>query len=75
MNVEYHKWRSWSLGREMELKIYGHGGKAVPEAFPGEAVRWVLQAEQLGTGHAALVAMPGTPDENRILLSALKEAL
>jgi esterase/lipase superfamily enzyme len=27
MNVEYHKWYSPSLGRDMELKVYGHSGK------------------------------------------------
>lgn len=29
MNVEYHKWWSPNLGHDMELKVYGHGGKAV----------------------------------------------
>ncbi len=29
MNIEYHKWYSPSLGREMELKVYGHGGRPV----------------------------------------------
>ncbi len=27
--MEYHKWRSPVLGRDMELKVYGHGGKPV----------------------------------------------
>jgi bifunctional UDP-N-acetylglucosamine pyrophosphorylase/glucosamine-1-phosphate N-acetyltransferase len=48
--------------------VYGHGGDAVPTAFPGPAVRWVLQAEQLGTGHAVQQAMPNTPHENRVLI-------
>ncbi len=26
MNREYHKWYSPSLGRDMELLLYGHGG-------------------------------------------------
>ena len=29
MNVEYHKFYSSHLGREMEYKVYGHGGKPV----------------------------------------------
>jgi esterase/lipase superfamily enzyme len=29
MNVEYHKWWSPNLNYEMELKVYGHTGKAV----------------------------------------------
>jgi bifunctional UDP-N-acetylglucosamine pyrophosphorylase/glucosamine-1-phosphate N-acetyltransferase len=36
--------------------VYGHGGEAVPKAFAHEAVSWVLQAEQLGTGHAVMQA-------------------
>jgi bifunctional UDP-N-acetylglucosamine pyrophosphorylase / glucosamine-1-phosphate N-acetyltransferase len=48
--------------------VYGHGGDAVTAAFPGQPVRWVLQAEQLGTGHAAQQAMRGTPDGNRVVI-------
>lgn len=29
MNREYHQWHSERLGRQMELLIFGHGGKAV----------------------------------------------
>ena len=29
MKIEYHKWWSPSLNHEMELKVYGHAGKAV----------------------------------------------
>ena len=57
-----------ALGAEDICIVYGHGGETVPAAFPGEALRWVLQAEQLGTGHAAQQAMPGTPDANRVLI-------
>jgi bifunctional UDP-N-acetylglucosamine pyrophosphorylase/glucosamine-1-phosphate N-acetyltransferase len=57
-----------ALGAEDICVVYGHGGERVPAAFPGEAVRWVLQAEQLGTGHAAQQAMAGTPDGNRVLI-------
>ena len=48
--------------------VYGHGGDAVREAFPGASLRWALQAEQLGTGHAVQQAMPGTPGANRVLV-------
>jgi bifunctional UDP-N-acetylglucosamine pyrophosphorylase/glucosamine-1-phosphate N-acetyltransferase len=48
--------------------VYGHGGDAVREPFPDASLRWVLQAEQLGTGHAVKQAMPGTPDDNRVLV-------
>ena len=48
--------------------VYGHGGEAVRQAFPDNALRWALQAEQLGTGHAVQQAMPDTPDNNRVLV-------
>ena len=57
-----------ALHSEDVCVVHGHGADAVRAAFPGEAVRWSLQAEQLGTGHAVQQAMPGTPDENRVLV-------
>ena len=48
--------------------VYGHGGETVRNAFPADALRWALQAEQLGTGHALQQAMPETPDANRVLV-------
>jgi bifunctional UDP-N-acetylglucosamine pyrophosphorylase/glucosamine-1-phosphate N-acetyltransferase len=57
-----------ALGAEDICVVYGHGGEQVPAAFAGEPIRWTLQAEQLGTGHAAQLAMAGTPDANRVLI-------
>jgi bifunctional UDP-N-acetylglucosamine pyrophosphorylase/glucosamine-1-phosphate N-acetyltransferase len=48
--------------------VYGHGGDRVREAFADAGVRWALQAEQLGTGHAVQQAMPDTPDEHRVVV-------
>lgn len=48
--------------------VYGHGGEAVPSSFPDGGLRWALQAEQLGTGHAVQQAMPNTPAENQVLI-------
>ena len=48
--------------------VYGHGGEKVREAFPSPDIRWALQAEQLGTGHAMLQAVPGTPERNGVLV-------
>jgi len=48
--------------------VYGHGGERVPAAFPGEPIRWILQAERRGTGHAVLKAMPQIPDEHLVLV-------
>ncbi len=39
--------------------VYGHGGERVRTAVRAPNLRWVLQAEQLGTGHAVQQAMPG----------------
>ena len=38
--------------------VYGHGATQVKDAFPQEDLEWVLQAEQLGTAHAVMQAMP-----------------
>jgi bifunctional UDP-N-acetylglucosamine pyrophosphorylase/glucosamine-1-phosphate N-acetyltransferase len=48
--------------------VYGHGGDAVQAAFAHEDIRWVLQEEQNGTGHAVQQAMPGTPDDSRVVV-------
>jgi len=38
--------------------VYGHGGERVRDALGHEAVNWVLQDRQLGTGHAVDQVMP-----------------
>jgi bifunctional UDP-N-acetylglucosamine pyrophosphorylase/glucosamine-1-phosphate N-acetyltransferase len=48
--------------------VYGHGGEQVLQAFAGRDVRWALQAEQHGTGHAVMQAMPHIPDEHLVLI-------
>jgi bifunctional UDP-N-acetylglucosamine pyrophosphorylase/glucosamine-1-phosphate N-acetyltransferase len=60
--------RALGLGAHATHVVYGHGGDAVPQAFPDADVRWVLQAEQLGTGHAVAQAMPGIPDDATVLV-------
>lgn len=60
--------RALGLGAHATHVVYGHGGDAVPAAFPEADVRWVLQAEQLGTGHAVAQAMPGVPDDATVLV-------
>ena len=39
MNVEYHNWWSENLNQPMELKVYGHAGKAVV-VFPTSGGRF-----------------------------------
>ena len=48
--------------------VYGHGGERVREAFAGEPLQWALQAEQHGTGHAVMQAMPAVPDDHLVLV-------
>ena len=59
---------SVEVGADDICVVYGHGGDAVPAAFAGQKLRWALQAEQLGTGHAVQKAMPETPDGNRVMI-------
>jgi esterase/lipase superfamily enzyme len=39
MHVEYHKWWSPNIGRDMEVKVYGHGGQPVL-VFPAQGGRF-----------------------------------
>jgi bifunctional UDP-N-acetylglucosamine pyrophosphorylase/glucosamine-1-phosphate N-acetyltransferase len=48
--------------------VHGHGAARVRDAFPAADIRWVLQAEQKGTGHAVMQAMPGIPDDHTVLV-------
>jgi bifunctional UDP-N-acetylglucosamine pyrophosphorylase / glucosamine-1-phosphate N-acetyltransferase len=48
--------------------VYGYGGAQVQAALDHEDVDWVLQAEQLGTGHAVMQAMGAIPDEHTVLV-------
>jgi esterase/lipase superfamily enzyme len=50
MNREYHKWYSSSLQRDMELLIFGHGGRAVL-LFPTRMARF-YDYENWGIVHA-----------------------
>ena len=48
--------------------VYGHGGDAVRAALGTEDLQWSLQAEQLGTGHAVMQAMPNVADDELVLV-------
>lgn len=48
--------------------VYGHGGERVRQAFEGRPLKWALQGQQLGTGHAVAHAMPEIPDSHRVLV-------
>jgi len=59
---------SRALGGDDICVVYGHGAEKVQAAFEGQGLRWALQAEQNGTGHAVMQAMPDTPDDNQVLI-------
>jgi bifunctional UDP-N-acetylglucosamine pyrophosphorylase / glucosamine-1-phosphate N-acetyltransferase len=48
--------------------VYGHGAERVRQALKSEAVSWVLQERQLGTGHAVMQALPSVADAHTVLV-------
>jgi len=48
--------------------VYGHGGEQVRTALADAPVNWALQAEQKGTGHAVLQALPAIADDATVLI-------
>jgi bifunctional UDP-N-acetylglucosamine pyrophosphorylase/glucosamine-1-phosphate N-acetyltransferase len=50
------------------IVVHGHGGEQVRAAFAGQDIVWVLQAEQLGTGHAVRQALPQLAGDGEVLI-------
>jgi bifunctional UDP-N-acetylglucosamine pyrophosphorylase / glucosamine-1-phosphate N-acetyltransferase len=48
--------------------VYGHGGDSVKTLFEHAELRWCLQAEQLGTGHAVMQALPEISPATTVLV-------
>jgi bifunctional UDP-N-acetylglucosamine pyrophosphorylase/glucosamine-1-phosphate N-acetyltransferase len=48
--------------------VVGHGAEHVREALDAPDISWVIQKEQLGTGHAVLQAMPAVDPESTVLV-------
>jgi bifunctional UDP-N-acetylglucosamine pyrophosphorylase/glucosamine-1-phosphate N-acetyltransferase len=57
-----------ALGAARVHVVYGHGGDRVRAAFADADLGWALQAEQLGTGHAVMQALPAIPADARVLV-------
>ena len=58
-----------TLSAEEIVVVYGHGGEQVRAAFTEQPdLRWVEQAEQLGTGHAVQQAMPALTRAEQVLV-------
>ena len=60
--------RARALNPSSMTVVYGHGGAAVREALKNENLKWALQAEQLGTGHAVMQAMAHVTDDELVLI-------
>lgn len=56
------------IGAQNIHLVYGHGGEQMKAALADESVNWVLQAEQLGTGHAVNQACPDLADDEKVLI-------
>lgn len=48
--------------------VIGHGAEQVREALDGPDLNWVLQTEQLGTGHAVAQALPHIDKADQLLV-------
>lgn len=56
------------LGANNIHLVYGHGGEQMQQVLSSEPVNWVLQQEQLGTGHAVDQASPEFADDEKVLV-------
>lgn len=48
--------------------IYGFGGEQIRSTLTDLPVHWVLQEQQLGTGHAVMQALPFIPADSHVLV-------
>jgi len=56
------------LGAQQVHLVYGHGGDRLKATLTDSTLNWVLQAEQLGTGHAMQQAAPAFADDEDIIM-------
>lgn len=56
------------LGAEKIHTVIGHGAEKVKASLHDDSVNWVMQTEQLGTGHAVAQVLPDLPDNARVLV-------
>jgi bifunctional UDP-N-acetylglucosamine pyrophosphorylase/glucosamine-1-phosphate N-acetyltransferase len=57
-----------ALAPKKIIVVHGHDAERVRAAFPDKSITWALQAEQLGTGHAVMQAMPQVAAEEVVIL-------
>lgn len=56
------------VGAEQINLVYGHGADQLQSALAHNQINWCLQAEQLGTGHAVMQAVPNISDTDDVLI-------
>jgi bifunctional UDP-N-acetylglucosamine pyrophosphorylase/glucosamine-1-phosphate N-acetyltransferase len=57
-----------ALSPRKTIVVHGHGAERVRAAFPEADLDWVLQGEQLGTGHAVQQAMPRLDPKSMVVI-------
>lgn len=56
------------LGAAKINLVYGYGAEQLQQQLGDQPLNWVLQAEQLGTGHAVQQAVPLIADDDTVLV-------
>jgi bifunctional UDP-N-acetylglucosamine pyrophosphorylase/glucosamine-1-phosphate N-acetyltransferase len=59
---------AWALDPQEVVVVIGHGAELVRETIKDENIRWVVQEEQLGTGHAVKIALSEVDAEHVLVL-------
>ncbi len=49
--------------------VFGHGGEQVQQTIQDDRIKWVLQAEQKGTGHAVAQAIDIIEDDDQVVIA------
>ncbi len=57
-----------ALDNSNRVVVVGHGREEIIEALDSNDIRWVTQEQQLGTGHAVLMAMEQVSAIDRVLV-------
>ncbi|MCK7630867.1 bifunctional UDP-N-acetylglucosamine diphosphorylase/glucosamine-1-phosphate N-acetyltransferase GlmU [Shewanella sp. JNE10-2] len=57
-----------SIGSDAIQLVYGYGADKLQASLGEQQLNWVLQAEQLGTGHAVAQASPYIADNDTVLI-------
>lgn len=57
-----------TINPERIVVVYGHGGEQVSNVLADSSLHWVLQQQQLGTGHAVQQALPKVENAKQVLV-------